>query len=228
MPSGSRRESSSRFLAAVLCVLAAGFVPARVARADDAPAGTMLALDSTRSHADFEVKVLWLIGVHGRFGQVQGSVSIDRVRGTAVADAQIGVEMIRMRKPGYETWVKSAEFFDAQHHPQIHFVSDPFPLGELQAGGEIGGTLRIRDEARRRVRLRGIDDVDQVMRHLRALVERRLGGADVHAAIYLRRIDGDDLAVQVLRERHRQRALARRRRAHQEDDPRKVDFSGHA
>ena len=145
MPSGSRRESSSRFLAAVLCVLAAGFVPARVARADDAPAGTMLALDSTRSHADFEVKVLWLIGVHGRFGQVQGSVSIDRVRGTAVADAQIGVEMIRMRKPGYETWVKSAEFFDAQHHPQIHFVSDPFPLGELQAGGEIGGTLRIRD-----------------------------------------------------------------------------------
>ena len=149
MPSDSRRESSSRFLAAVLCVLAAGFVPARVARADDAPAGTMLALDSTRSHADFEVKVLWLIGVHGRFGQVQGTIAIDHERASVVADARIDVGTITMRNHTYEDWVKSAEFFDAAKFPQIHFVSEAFPQERLRSGGEIAGTLTVRGIDRR-------------------------------------------------------------------------------
>jgi len=149
MPSGSRRESSSRFLAAVLCVLAAGFVPARVARADDAPAGTMLALDSTRSHADFEVKVLWLIGVHGRFGKVHGTVTLDRERGTIVADARIEVAAISMRNHSYEEWVKSPEFFDVANHPQIRFLSDPFPSDRLREGGEIAGVLSLRGLERR-------------------------------------------------------------------------------
>ena len=43
-----------------------------------------------------------------------------------------------------------------------------------------------------------------------------LRGADVHAAIDLRRIDADDFDGKALRERHRERALARRGRTHQQ------------
>ena len=74
-----------------------------------------------------------------------------------------------------------------------------------------------RDEARRRIRLRRIEDVDQVVRDARAIGGRRLRRADVHAAIHLRGIDGDDLAAEALGERQRERTLARRGRAHQQD-----------
>jgi polyisoprenoid-binding protein YceI len=104
-----------------------------------------LALDPVRSTAEFEVKVLWLIGVHGRFGQVHGTIAVDHKRARVVADAHIDVGAITMRNHTYEEWVKSAEFFDAAKFPQIHFVSEAFPQDRLRSGGEIAGTLTIRD-----------------------------------------------------------------------------------
>ena len=49
-----------------------------------------------------------------------------------------------MRRSGTENWVKSAEFFDAANHPEIHFRSDSFPLARLHSGGELPGTLSMR------------------------------------------------------------------------------------
>ena len=109
--------------------------------------------------------MLWLIGVHGRFGEVRGSIAIDRFRDSVVVDARIDTAHVRMRNHKYEAWVKSAEFFDAEHYPQIHFVSEPFPLGRLRSGGEIDGTLT----------MRGIDK----SRHPRAGTER-LSGSGRH------------------------------------------------
>ncbi|HSE13576.1 MAG TPA: YceI family protein [Rudaea sp.] len=103
-----------------------------------------LTLDPLRSSAEFEVKVLWLIGVHGRFGQVHGTITVDRDHAREVADAWIEVGTITMRNHSYEEWVKSAEFFDAARFPQIHFVSEPFSRDRLRRGGEIGGTLTVR------------------------------------------------------------------------------------
>jgi polyisoprenoid-binding protein YceI len=121
------------------------------ARADDdappvpgAATEAALALDPVRSSAEFEVKVLWLIGVHGRFGQVHGTIASDREHASVVADARIDVGTITMRNHSYEEWVKSAEFFDASKFPQIHFVSDRFPRERLLGGGEIGGMLTMR------------------------------------------------------------------------------------
>ncbi len=62
------------------------------------------------------------------------------------------------------------------------------------ARGDAGDQpLGVGDEARRRVRLGRVEDVDQVVRHARALGGRGLGGADVHAAVDERRVDADDL-----------------------------------
>lgn len=113
------------------------------------PGHEILDFDSARSHAAFEVKVLFLIGLHGEFGSVRGSLNVDRKDGTASVDALIDTNTLRMRSRRYENWTKSAEFFDAEHFPQIQFVSDPFPLARFADGGEIGGVLTIRGASER-------------------------------------------------------------------------------
>lgn len=103
-----------------------------------------LALDGEKSWVDFEVKVLWLVGVRGRFGSVHGMIKVDHFRSAATVEAQIDANVVSMRSKSHEEWVKSPEFFDAEHYPQILFVSDPIPLKRLQNGGEIEGTLTLR------------------------------------------------------------------------------------
>jgi polyisoprenoid-binding protein YceI len=49
-----------------------------------------------------------------------------------------------MRRDSYEDWVKSAEFFDVEKHPEIVFESEPFPLATLELGGDIMGKLTVR------------------------------------------------------------------------------------
>lgn len=130
------RQRSRDLLAAALLIV--NLVPA------GACAGDSIELDSARSRADFRVKVIWLVGIHGSFGSVHGSVDIDHFRSQAIVDARIDANSVRMNVRGYENWVKSPEFFDARAHPQIHFVSEPFPLQRLHNGGELPGTLTLR------------------------------------------------------------------------------------
>jgi polyisoprenoid-binding protein YceI len=101
-------------------------------------------LDSERSRAEFGVKVMWLLGIHGRFGKVHGSVDVDRFRNFASVDARIDANAVEMGTRSYEEWVKSDEFFDVAHYPEIRFVSESFPLQRLRKGGQLSGTLTIR------------------------------------------------------------------------------------
>jgi len=116
---------------------------AHVAAAPAADSQT-LALDAARSRATFEVRVLYLIGLHGEFGSVHGTLNLDRETGAATVEAMIDTNAVHMRNRHYENWARSAEFFDASHFPQIHFASDPFPVSRLTQGGPIKGTLTIR------------------------------------------------------------------------------------
>ncbi len=109
----------------------------------------ILAFDPARCLAEFEVRVMWLIGVHGRFGTLHGTIDIDRFHDTAKVDARIDVNDVHMRSSSNEAWVKSGEFFDAEHYPQIQFVSDSFALPLLKTGGSIDGKLTIRGMQRR-------------------------------------------------------------------------------
>jgi polyisoprenoid-binding protein YceI len=122
----------------------AAFVFARLALAEESQA-EHIQLDGARSHATFGVKVMWLVSVHGRFGKVSGVVDVDRFRGTATVDARIDANAVEMSTKTYEDWVKSDEFFDVAKYPEIHFVSESFPLQRLRRGGQLAGTLTIRD-----------------------------------------------------------------------------------
>ncbi|MGA9342855.1 MAG: YceI family protein [Rhodanobacteraceae bacterium] len=98
-------------------------------------------LDGARSQAKFSLKAFWLIDVHGTFGRMHGTVRIDHFRSEAVVDAHIDVNAVHMANPDYERGARSAEFFDAARYPDIHFVSDAFPLLRLTAGGPLPGML---------------------------------------------------------------------------------------
>ena len=109
----------------------------------------VMTFDTARARAEFEVHVMWLFPVHGRFGTLQGTIAVDRLHATAKVDARIDGNDVHMRSAGNEDWVKSAEFFDAEHFPQIQFVSESFPLVLLKSGGKIDGVLTIRGVTRR-------------------------------------------------------------------------------
>ena len=72
--------------------------------------------------------------------------------------------------------------------------------------GEAGERHRVR-------RLERIEHVDEVMGRSRALLGRRLSGADVEAAVDLHAVGGDDLAADALARRDRELRLAGRGRA---------------
>jgi hypothetical protein len=76
--------------------------------------------------------------------------------------------------------------------------------------------IRSSDELGGIKRLGKIYDVNQVMRHAPSLFSRRFGCADVQSLVDLHGINGNDLALQPLREQQGQRRFSRRRRAREE------------
>jgi polyisoprenoid-binding protein YceI len=49
----------------------------------------------------------------------------------------------------YTRFARGPRFFDAERFPEVTFLSDPYPLGLLQTGGELHGRLRMHGIERR-------------------------------------------------------------------------------
>ncbi|WP_233171675.1 YceI family protein [Dyella sp. ASV21] len=101
-------------------------------------------INPARSHADFGVRLFWLSQIGGRFEEIDGDVTLSSLHDTAVVDARITVDSIRMGSERVRRWVLAPEFFDASRYPSIHFVSEPIALAMLEKGGDLDGTLTLR------------------------------------------------------------------------------------
>lgn len=110
------------------------------------PDSRFLRFDSVHSTATFRVRVLMMFPVEGQFGSVSGGVHVDGDQ--ARVEAAIDANAVSMNRESNEKWIKSAEFFDVDRHPQIFFDSAPFPLTMLGTGGALPGTLRLRGVSR--------------------------------------------------------------------------------
>jgi polyisoprenoid-binding protein YceI len=106
--------------------------------------GTDYRIDPLASQATFEVRVLWLEHVDGHFTQVAGDVVPGRTPESWVVDATISVDSVAMPNSRMRQWVMAPAFFDAHHHPLIHFVSNPISQADLDRGGTLTGSLTLR------------------------------------------------------------------------------------
>jgi polyisoprenoid-binding protein YceI len=102
---------------------------------------------SAPSHVDFGIRLLWLHTIHGRFGQIDGSVE-PRADDRVVVDARVAVDSLSMESQRLRRWVLDEEFFDAARYPTLHFVSAPVARGALDEGGTLDGQLTLRGVTR--------------------------------------------------------------------------------
>jgi polyisoprenoid-binding protein YceI len=100
-------------------------------------------IESARSHVDFDVRLLWLHRIRGRFEHVTGAVQ-PRADGRVVVNAGIAADSLTMNSPRLRHWVLDEEFFDAARYPTLRFVSLPLSRTTLEGGGTLDGRLTLR------------------------------------------------------------------------------------
>jgi polyisoprenoid-binding protein YceI len=110
-------------------------------------------IDPDRSSVEFNVKGLWGIAtVKGEFSRYQGTL---RLSGEPAVELTIEADSLDTRNERRDKHLRSPDFFDAEQHPYVRFVSESATLdgerlevrGELHARGasmplDVDATLR--------------------------------------------------------------------------------------
>jgi polyisoprenoid-binding protein YceI len=80
------------------------------------------AIDPVHSSIDFSVRHLMVSKVRGKFGTFSGTITV-APDGTPAVSAEIDVTSLNTGNEQRDSHVKSADFFDAEHHPVATFTS---------------------------------------------------------------------------------------------------------
>lgn len=99
------------------------------ADAPDVPAGTY-AIDPAHSRAEFRVRHLGISTVTGRFGDVDGTVTVGDGLGSLQANATIDASTIDTGNDRRDGHLQSPDFFDVAQYPEITFTSTGVRPGE--------------------------------------------------------------------------------------------------
>ena len=113
-----------------------------------APAATTTwTIDPAHSHVEFSVKHLMISTVKGRFGELEGSVTVPggTPAGSSVS-ATIRTASIDTRNEQRDGHLRSADFFDVERFPAIEFRSTG--VSGAPDGFTLTGDLTIRDVTR--------------------------------------------------------------------------------
>lgn len=104
-------------------------------------------IDGGRTHAEFEVEHLGVFRVHGRFGNVSGSLVFDASAQSGAIDLAIPIEAVATGWESRDTFLRGTTMFDAAQFPRMRFVSKRF---ESDAGRvvRVDGELTLRDVTR--------------------------------------------------------------------------------
>jgi polyisoprenoid-binding protein YceI len=109
---------------------------------------TVWTVDPAHTTVGFSVRHLMIANVRGVFAKVAGTVRYDPDHPDAVdVEVAIPVDSIHTREPQRDAHLRSADFFDAEAHPEITFRST-----RVRRGGasplELTGELTIRGTTR--------------------------------------------------------------------------------
>ena len=97
-------------------------------------------IDPAHSEADFTVRHMGIANVHGRFGNVNGTLTLDEKDiSKSGVNANIDISTVDTGVAQRDTHLKSAEFFDVAKYPQMTFVSKSLSNtgGQLQLSGDL-------------------------------------------------------------------------------------------
>jgi len=86
------------------------------------PTGTW-AVDPAHSRVEFSVKHLGIATVRGHFGEFEGTLEIGDDLASAVAQGTVRVGSIDTNEDARDAHLRSADFFDAESHPELSFRS---------------------------------------------------------------------------------------------------------
>jgi polyisoprenoid-binding protein YceI len=81
-------------------------------------------IDTDHSQIEFSVKHMMITTVRGHFGQFHGTVEVDEEHPEqSFAEGMIEVGSIDTGTPDRDTHLRSADFFDVEKYPTMHFRS---------------------------------------------------------------------------------------------------------
>jgi len=80
-------------------------------------------LDTAHTETAFSVRHMGLANVKGNFQTTEGTVALDENNNLVSIDAAIDVASVDTRNADRDNHLRSADFFDAEKFPKIHFVS---------------------------------------------------------------------------------------------------------
>ena len=86
------------------------------------PAGTW-AVDPKHSTVEFQVKHMGIANVKGKFNEFAGTLEIGEDLATAKASGTVKVASVDTNEEQRDAHLRSADFFDAETHPELSFAS---------------------------------------------------------------------------------------------------------
>jgi polyisoprenoid-binding protein YceI len=108
-------------------------------------------IDPAHSAAEFKVKHMMIANVKGQFSKVSGALFLDETDlANSRVDATIEAASIHTRDEQRDAHLKSADFFDVEKFPTLHFKSNGISIvkdGELSVEGDLtirGVTRKVR------------------------------------------------------------------------------------
>lgn len=113
-----------------------------------AVAGASWQIDSAHTEVEFSARHLMISNVKGRFSNPAGTASYDPARqGSLALEVTIPVATIDTRNAQRDAHLRSADFFDAEHHPTMTFKGKRIE-GDIDGEFRLIGDLTIRGHTR--------------------------------------------------------------------------------
>ena len=105
---------------------------------------TTWTIDPAHAEIGFAVRHLMIATVRGRFGAVSGTVTVDEENPhNSKLDVTVDVNSIDTRQEMRDNHLRSADFFDVENHPTMHFLSKRIE-GDVHGEFRVVGDLTIR------------------------------------------------------------------------------------
>jgi polyisoprenoid-binding protein YceI len=119
----------------------------RIIDGTEVPAAGEYVLDASHSHVGFSVRHLMVSKTKGRFAEVSGTIHIAADPLESAVEVDIPVASIDTRDETRDGHLRSADFFDADNHPSLHYRSTKVtPAGDRRWNVE--GELTVRGVTR--------------------------------------------------------------------------------